>query len=160
MSHTALSPLVCRCLPAPGWAVAIDISIPIFDRGAVSLAEQKARIEQDNARVSLQAQRQQIAVDVRRACLDCAVRGAAARRRLGATRRGAEGGGRHAGSVRGRRGDARRGHGGAGKPRSWAERAYPKLIYYNKLDEGGHFAAWEQPKLLVDELRAGLKSSR
>ena len=32
-------------------------------------------------------------------------------------------------------------------PRSWAERAYPKLIYYNKLDKGGHFAAWEQPQL-------------
>jgi hypothetical protein len=32
-------------------------------------------------------------------------------------------------------------------PRSWAERAYPKLIHYNKLDKGGHFAAWEQPKL-------------
>jgi pimeloyl-ACP methyl ester carboxylesterase len=45
-------------------------------------------------------------------------------------------------------------------PRSWAERAYPKLIHYNKLDKGGHFAAWEQPKLLVEELRAGLKSLR
>src|SRR4030095_13099903 len=33
-------------------------------------------------------------------------------------------------------------------PRSWAERAYPKLIHYNKLDKGGHFAAWEQPQLL------------
>ena len=32
-------------------------------------------------------------------------------------------------------------------PRSWAERAYPKLIHYNRLDKGGHFAAWEQPKL-------------
>src|SRR4029453_15680467 len=32
-------------------------------------------------------------------------------------------------------------------PRSWAERAYLKLVYYNKLDKGGHFAAWEQPKL-------------
>jgi pimeloyl-ACP methyl ester carboxylesterase len=45
-------------------------------------------------------------------------------------------------------------------PRSWAERAYPKLIHYNQLDKGGHFAAWEQPKLLVDEMRAGLKSLR
>ena len=45
-------------------------------------------------------------------------------------------------------------------PRSWAERAYPKLIHYNQLDKGGHFAAWEQPKLLVEELRAGLKSLR
>jgi pimeloyl-ACP methyl ester carboxylesterase len=45
-------------------------------------------------------------------------------------------------------------------PRSWAERAYPKLIHYNKLDKGGHFAAWEQPKLFVEELRTGLKSLR
>ena len=45
-------------------------------------------------------------------------------------------------------------------PRSWAERAYPRLIHYNQLDKGGHFAAWEQPKLLVDEMRAGFKSLR
>jgi pimeloyl-ACP methyl ester carboxylesterase len=45
-------------------------------------------------------------------------------------------------------------------PRSWAERAYPKLIHYNKLDKGGHFAAWEQPELLVNELRAGFRSLR
>jgi pimeloyl-ACP methyl ester carboxylesterase len=45
-------------------------------------------------------------------------------------------------------------------PRNWAERAYPKLIHYNKLDKGGHFAAWEQPKLLTEELRAGFKSLR
>jgi pimeloyl-ACP methyl ester carboxylesterase len=45
-------------------------------------------------------------------------------------------------------------------PRSWAERAYPKLIHYNKLDKGGHFAAWEQPELLVKELRVGFKSLR
>ncbi len=45
-------------------------------------------------------------------------------------------------------------------PRSWAERAYPKLIHYNELDKGGHFAAWEQPKLFSEELRAGLKSLR
>ena len=45
-------------------------------------------------------------------------------------------------------------------PRSWAERAYPKLIHYNKLDKGGHFAAWEQPKLFVDEVRAGFRSLR
>jgi pimeloyl-ACP methyl ester carboxylesterase len=42
-------------------------------------------------------------------------------------------------------------------PRSWAERAYPNLIHYNKLDKGGHFAAWEQPKLLSEELRAGFR---
>ena len=45
-------------------------------------------------------------------------------------------------------------------PRSWAERAYPKLIHYNKLDKGGHFAAWEQPKLFSEELRAAFKSLR
>ena len=45
-------------------------------------------------------------------------------------------------------------------PRSWTERAYPRLIHYNQLDKGGHFAAWEQPKLLVDEMRVGLKSLR
>ncbi len=45
-------------------------------------------------------------------------------------------------------------------PRSWAERAYPKLIYYNKLERGGHFAAWEQPMLFAEELRAGFRSLR
>ncbi len=45
-------------------------------------------------------------------------------------------------------------------PRSWAERAYPKLIHYNKLPKGGHFAAWEQPKLLSEEVRAGFRSLR
>jgi pimeloyl-ACP methyl ester carboxylesterase len=45
-------------------------------------------------------------------------------------------------------------------PRSWAERAYPKLIHYNKLDKGGHFAAWEQPKLFSEEVRVGLRSLR
>ena len=45
-------------------------------------------------------------------------------------------------------------------PRSWAERAYPKLIYYNKLDKGGHFPAWEQPELFAAELRAAFRSLR
>jgi pimeloyl-ACP methyl ester carboxylesterase len=45
-------------------------------------------------------------------------------------------------------------------PRSWTEKAYPKLIHYNKLDKGGHFAAWEQPELLVADLRAAFKSLR
>jgi pimeloyl-ACP methyl ester carboxylesterase len=45
-------------------------------------------------------------------------------------------------------------------PRSWVEKAYPKLIHYNKLDKGGHFAAWEQPKAFVNELRVGFKSLR
>ena len=42
-------------------------------------------------------------------------------------------------------------------PRSWAERAYPKLMHYNKLPKGGHFAAWEQPKLFSEEVRAGFR---
>jgi pimeloyl-ACP methyl ester carboxylesterase len=42
-------------------------------------------------------------------------------------------------------------------PRSWAEQAYPQLIHYNRLDKGGHFAAWEQPKLYSEEVRAGLR---
>jgi pimeloyl-ACP methyl ester carboxylesterase len=45
-------------------------------------------------------------------------------------------------------------------PLSWAEKAYPKLIHYNKLDKGGHFAAWEQPQLFCEEVRAGLRSLR
>jgi pimeloyl-ACP methyl ester carboxylesterase len=46
-------------------------------------------------------------------------------------------------------------------PRSWAERAYPdNLIPYNRLDQGGHFAAWEQPQLLAEELRAAFRSLR
>ena len=45
-------------------------------------------------------------------------------------------------------------------PRSWAEKAYPKLIHYNKLDKGGHFAAWEQPKIFSEEIRAGFRSLR
>jgi hypothetical protein len=40
---------------------------------------------------------------------------------------------------------------------TWAERAYHNLIYYNQLDTGGHFAAWEQPRLFADEVRAGLR---
>jgi pimeloyl-ACP methyl ester carboxylesterase len=45
-------------------------------------------------------------------------------------------------------------------PRNWTERAYPKLIYYNKLDKGGHFAAWEQPQLFSEEVRASFRSLR
>ena len=45
-------------------------------------------------------------------------------------------------------------------PRSWAEQAYPNLIYFNRVDKGGHFAAWEQPELFCDEVRAGLRSLR
>ncbi len=45
-------------------------------------------------------------------------------------------------------------------PRSWAEKAYPKLIHYNRLPKGGHFAAWEQPELFSEEVRAGFRSLR
>jgi pimeloyl-ACP methyl ester carboxylesterase len=45
-------------------------------------------------------------------------------------------------------------------PRSWAEQAYPNLLHYNRLPVGGHFAAWEQPKLFTDEVRAGFRSLR
>jgi pimeloyl-ACP methyl ester carboxylesterase len=45
-------------------------------------------------------------------------------------------------------------------PRSWTERAYPKLIHYNTLDKGGHFAAWEQPELFSAEVRAGFRPLR
>jgi pimeloyl-ACP methyl ester carboxylesterase len=45
-------------------------------------------------------------------------------------------------------------------PRSWTERAYPNLIHFNTLDRGGHFAAWEQPQLLSEELRAAFRSLR
>jgi pimeloyl-ACP methyl ester carboxylesterase len=45
-------------------------------------------------------------------------------------------------------------------PRSWAERAFPKLIHYHKLDRGGHFAAWEQPELFAGELRTAFRPLR
>jgi len=45
-------------------------------------------------------------------------------------------------------------------PRSWAERAYPNLVHYNKLEKGGHFAAWEQPRLFSEEVRAGFRPLR
>lgn len=45
-------------------------------------------------------------------------------------------------------------------PRSWTERAYPNLIYFNEVDKGGHFAAWEQPQLFSEELRAAFRSLR
>jgi pimeloyl-ACP methyl ester carboxylesterase len=45
-------------------------------------------------------------------------------------------------------------------PRTWAERAYPNLIHYNRVDAGGHFAAWEQPEVLAQELRATFRSLR
>jgi pimeloyl-ACP methyl ester carboxylesterase len=45
-------------------------------------------------------------------------------------------------------------------PRSWAERAYHNLVYFNKVDKGGHFAAWEQPQLFSTEIRAAFRSLR
>ena len=45
-------------------------------------------------------------------------------------------------------------------PRSWAEQAYPNLIYFNEVEKGGHFAAWEQPQLFTEELRAAFRSLR
>jgi len=45
-------------------------------------------------------------------------------------------------------------------PRSWVEKAYPNLIHYNRLPTGGHFAAWEQPQLFVEEVRAGFRPLR
>lgn len=45
-------------------------------------------------------------------------------------------------------------------PQSWTEKAYPELIHYNRLPKGGHFAAWEQPKLFAEELRSSFSSLR
>ncbi len=45
-------------------------------------------------------------------------------------------------------------------PRSWAERAYPKLIYFNEVDRGCHFAAWQEPQLFSEEVRAGFRTLR
>jgi pimeloyl-ACP methyl ester carboxylesterase len=45
-------------------------------------------------------------------------------------------------------------------PRNWTEKAYPNLIYYNTADKGGHFAAWEQPQILAQELRAAFRPLR
>ena len=45
-------------------------------------------------------------------------------------------------------------------PKSWSEKADPKLIHYNKVDKGGHFAAWKQPAHFSEEVRAGFKSLR
>jgi pimeloyl-ACP methyl ester carboxylesterase len=45
-------------------------------------------------------------------------------------------------------------------PKSWTEQSYPKLIYFNEVDKGGHFAAWEEPELFTAEIRAAFKSLR
>jgi len=45
-------------------------------------------------------------------------------------------------------------------PRSWVEKAYPSLVYFNEVDKGGHFAAWEEPQLFSEEIRAAFRSVR
>jgi hypothetical protein len=45
-------------------------------------------------------------------------------------------------------------------PRSWVEKSYPNLVYYNQVDRGGHFAAWEEPELFSQEVRAAFRSLR
>jgi len=45
-------------------------------------------------------------------------------------------------------------------PRSWVEKAYPNVIYFNEVDKGGHFAAWEQPDLFAAEMRASFRTLR
>jgi hypothetical protein len=45
-------------------------------------------------------------------------------------------------------------------PRSWAEQAYPNLIYFNEVGEGNHFAAWQQPDVFTKELRAAFRTLR
>jgi hypothetical protein len=45
-------------------------------------------------------------------------------------------------------------------PRSWTEQAYPNLIYFNEVDEGNHFAAWQEPEIFTNELRAAFRTLR
>jgi pimeloyl-ACP methyl ester carboxylesterase len=45
-------------------------------------------------------------------------------------------------------------------PRTWAEKVYPNLIYFNEVDRGGHFSAWEEPELFATEIRAAFRSLR
>jgi hypothetical protein len=45
-------------------------------------------------------------------------------------------------------------------PRSWTEQAYPNLIYFNEVDEGNHFAAWQEPEIFTTEVRAAFRSLR
>jgi pimeloyl-ACP methyl ester carboxylesterase len=45
-------------------------------------------------------------------------------------------------------------------PRSWAEKAYPNLTYFHQADRGGHFAAWEEPQLFTEEIRAAFRTLR
>ena len=45
-------------------------------------------------------------------------------------------------------------------PRSWAEKGYPTLAYFNQADRGGHFAAWEEPEVFTEEVRAAFRALR
>ena len=45
-------------------------------------------------------------------------------------------------------------------PRTWVEQVYPNLVYFNEVDKGGHFAAWEEPELFASEMRAAFRSLR
>ena len=45
-------------------------------------------------------------------------------------------------------------------PRSWVEKAYPNVVYFNEVDRGGHFAAWEEPELFAAEMRAAFRPVR
>ena len=45
-------------------------------------------------------------------------------------------------------------------PQSWTEQAFPNLLYFNEVDKGGHFAAWEEPELFASEIRAAFRSLR
>jgi hypothetical protein len=45
-------------------------------------------------------------------------------------------------------------------PRSWSQRAYPKLVYFNELDRGNHFAAWQEPELFIEEVRKAFRPLR
>jgi hypothetical protein len=45
-------------------------------------------------------------------------------------------------------------------PRSWVEKSHPNLVYFNEVDKGGHFAAWEEPELFASELRAAFRPVR
>jgi hypothetical protein len=45
-------------------------------------------------------------------------------------------------------------------PRSWLEKAYPKLVYFNEAERGGHFAAWQEPETFAAEVRAGFRAMR
>ena len=45
-------------------------------------------------------------------------------------------------------------------PRSWTEKAYPNLVYFNEVAEGNHFAAWQEPELFTQEIRAAFRSLR